>query len=97
MLAEVQAVALDAYSMHVAKMLGRPLDTLLNEALRTAAFEMKGSQNGATTASKRLANDREEMAVVLPILIEMVRGDGQLSAAEDSAIRHIFSVIKSVH
>ncbi|MGU3496404.1 exonuclease domain-containing protein [Xanthobacteraceae bacterium A53D] len=94
---EMQAVALDAYSTHVAKVLGRPLDPALCEALRVAAFEMIGSQNGATTASKRLADDREEMAVVLPILMEMVKGDGELSAAEGSAIRHIFSVIKSVH
>ena len=74
--------------------MGRVLDDALRDALRHGAMAMIGSQNGATTASKRLAANKDAIAVVLPILMNMIRRDGVLSGSEESAMRHIFGVIR---
>lgn len=89
-----QLAAIDAYSDHVATTLGIPADEAFRQALRGSAMAMIGSQNGATTGSKRLASDRAELAVVLPIIMEMAKRDGTLTASEDRAIRHIFASVR---
>ena len=93
---EYQLVAIDAYSAHVAAAAGLAFNDQLRNALRESAMSMMGSQTGATNASKRLAADKVEMAIVLPILMRLVRRDGVLSAAEDSAVRHIFGIIRTI-
>lgn len=91
---EFQLAAVDTYSAHLSAAMGQVLDDALRDALRNSAMAMIGSQNGATTASKRLAANKEGMAVVLPILMNMIRRDGVLSGSEESAMRHIFGVIR---
>lgn len=93
---EAQLATIDTYSSHVATALGLSLDETLRTALRESAMALMGSQNGATTASKRLAGNRGEMSVVLPLLMGMIKRDGRLTAAEDQAMRHIFEVIRTV-
>lgn len=92
---DFQLAAVDAYSSHIAGASSIPLDEILRDALRESAMGMIGSQKGATTASKRLAADKDEMAVVLPILMSMIRRDGMLSEPEEDAMRHIFGVIRA--
>ncbi|MFH1556101.1 MAG: exonuclease domain-containing protein [Pseudomonadota bacterium] len=93
--ADVQMATLDAYSSHVAGILRLPLDGNLRDALRASAMALPGSQKGATTASRRLAANPEEMSVVLPLLMGMIKRDGRLTSAEERAMRHIFAVIRA--
>ncbi|GGF57683.1 hypothetical protein GCM10007301_16730 [Azorhizobium oxalatiphilum] len=92
---DVQRQALDAHAHSLLAAFGLTRDEVLLDALRNAAMTLKGSQNGATTASKRLAEDGRELAVILPLLMDMVKSDGALSAAENQTIRHIFSTIRA--
>ncbi|MFG1464802.1 exonuclease domain-containing protein [Xanthobacter sp. DSM 24535] len=92
---DVQWAAIDAYSAHVAGVLRQSFDEALRHALRESAMALTGSQNGATTASRRLAANRKEMSVVLPLLMGMIKRDGRLTEAEERAMRHIFEVIRA--
>lgn len=91
----VQLEAIDTHAQTLATAKGQQLTADLRQALRESAMAMMGSQNGATTAAKRLAGDPARLETVLPLLMRMVRSDGALSAAEDRAMRHVFAVIRA--
>lgn len=92
---EVQLEAIDAYSQALATAHGQDLSADRRQALRDSALALIGSQTGATTAAKRLAREPARLQAVLPLLMTMVRRDGELSAAEDRAMRHVFAVIRN--
>lgn len=83
------------YAEHVARKMGRQVDADLLFVLHECAAELPGTQYGATAAAKRLAAHRDDLAAVLPIVLEMAKEDGELGDGEHSALRHIFDVVKS--